>query len=58
MDGRPRRHASRHRPLCVSAILELDTKGKEERVLRALPEGEWVCFDERGILEASEGVPR
>lgn len=40
------------------AVLELDMWGQEKRVLRALPEGEWIAFSERGILEASEGVPR
>src|SRR5262249_55601418 len=37
------------------AILELDMWGKEKRVLRALPEGEWIAFDEKSILDASEG---
>jgi hypothetical protein len=45
-------------PARGAAILELDMHGKEKRVLRALPEGEWVAFGERGIIEASEGVPK
>ncbi|MCA9493025.1 MAG: WD40 repeat domain-containing protein [Myxococcales bacterium] len=45
-------------PARGAAILELDMWGKEKRVLRALPEGEWIAFTERGVLDASEGVQR
>lgn len=45
-------------PARGAAVFELDLWGKEKRVLRALPEGEWMAFGEKGILEASEGVPR
>ena len=43
-------------PARGSAILELDVHGREKRVLRALPEGEWVAFGPEGVLEASEGL--
>lgn len=45
-------------PARGAAVMELDLKGKEKRVLRALPEGEWIVFNEKGILDASEGVAR
>ncbi len=45
-------------PARGAAILELDMYGKEVKVLRALPEGEWVSFSPTGVLEASEGVTR
>ncbi|MEZ4236100.1 MAG: WD40 repeat domain-containing protein [Myxococcota bacterium] len=45
-------------PARGAAVMELDMWGKEKRVLRALPEGEWLAFDERGVLDASEGVQR
>jgi WD40 repeat protein len=45
-------------PARGAAILELDMHGKESRVLRALPEGEWIAFGAKGILEASDGVRR
>jgi hypothetical protein len=45
-------------PARGAAILELDMYGKETKVLRSLPEGEWVSFSPTGILEASEGVAR
>jgi len=45
-------------PARGAAILEMDMYGKEAKVLRALPEGEWVSFTPTGILEASEGVVR
>lgn len=38
------------------AILELDMHGNEIRVLRALPEGHWIAFGPKGILDASEGA--
>ena len=43
-------------PTRGAAILELDMHGAEKRVLRALPEGEWVAFGHKGILDCSEGV--
>jgi WD40 repeat protein len=43
-------------PARGSAILELDMYGEEKRVLRALPEGEWVAYGVRGVLDASEGA--
>ncbi|MEQ1506928.1 MAG: WD40 repeat domain-containing protein [Myxococcota bacterium] len=45
-------------PARGAAILELDLRGAEKRVLRALPEGEWIAFNDKEILDASEGVPR
>jgi WD40 repeat protein len=45
-------------PARGAALVEFDMWGKEKRVLRALPEGEWVAFNEKGILDASEAVPR
>ncbi|MCB9791750.1 MAG: hypothetical protein H6741_03395 [Alphaproteobacteria bacterium] len=38
------------------AILERDLHGKERRVLRSLPGGEWISYTERGILGASDGA--
>lgn len=43
-------------PTRGAAILELDLYGREKRVLRALPEGEWIAIGPRGILDASEGA--
>ncbi|MCA9568568.1 MAG: WD40 repeat domain-containing protein [Myxococcales bacterium] len=37
------------------AILDMDMMGREDRVLRALPEGEWVAFNATGVLDRSEG---
>lgn len=45
-------------PARGGAILELDLWGKDKRVLRALPEGEWIAFGPKGIFDASEGVTR
>ncbi len=42
-------------PVRGNALLELDMYGKEQRVLRALPEGEWVCIGPQGILDNSSG---
>jgi len=44
-------------PARGAAILEIDMWGKDHQVLRALPEGEWVAFAPRGILEASPRAP-
>ncbi|MBW2258151.1 MAG: hypothetical protein JRI25_26610, partial [Deltaproteobacteria bacterium] len=38
------------------AILEYDMYGAERRVMRALPEGEWIAFGPNGVLDASPGV--
>jgi WD40 repeat protein len=38
------------------AILDLDMNGREERVLRALPEMEWIAFNAEGVLDRSSGV--
>lgn len=43
-------------PARSAALLERDMEGNERRVLRALPDGQWVCFGKRGILDASEGA--
>lgn len=43
-------------PAAGNAILELDMYGKEQRVLRALPEGQWVAFGPEGLLDASENA--
>lgn len=43
-------------PARGGAILELDMKGREHRVLRALPEGEWIAFNAEGVLDRSENV--
>jgi WD40 repeat protein len=40
-------------PARGNAILEMDMHGRELRVLRSLPEGEWICFDTDGVLDAS-----
>lgn len=39
-----------------SALLEREMDGRERRVLRALPDGEWISYGWRGILDASEGA--
>jgi WD40 repeat protein len=43
-------------PARGGAILEYDMYGAERRVLRALPEGEWITFGPNGVLDASPGV--
>ncbi len=43
-------------PARGAAILEFDMFGKERRVLRGLPEGEWIAYGTKGILDASDGV--
>lgn len=42
-------------PARGAAILEREMDGTERRVLRSLSDGEWVCFGQRGLLDASEG---
>lgn len=41
-------------PARGSGVLERERDGTERRVLRALSDGEWVAFSERGVLDASE----
>ncbi len=41
-------------PARGGAIQELDLYGVERRILRALPEGEWIAFGPEGILDQSE----
>lgn len=43
-------------PARASAILERDMQGREKRVLRSLSDGQWIAFDRRGILDASEAA--
>jgi hypothetical protein len=43
-------------PARGGAIQEFDMYGAERRVLRILPEGEWIAFGPNGILDASEGA--
>ncbi|MEL6346460.1 MAG: hypothetical protein AAFV53_25340 [Myxococcota bacterium] len=43
-------------PARSSAILERTMDGRERRVLRSLPDEEWISFSGRGIIEASEGA--
>ena len=42
-------------PARGGAILEMDMYGAEKNVLRALPEGEWIAFGPKGVIDASEG---
>ncbi len=43
-------------PARGAAILEMNMYGEEQRVYRALPEMEWICFGPDGVLDASEGA--
>lgn len=43
-------------PARSGAILERNMDGSERRVLRSLPGGQWISFNQRGILGASEGA--
>lgn len=38
------------------ALLETDMEGNEAKVLRSLPGGEWIAFNPRGVIQASEGA--
>jgi len=40
-------------PARSSAVLEREMDGTERRVLRSLPDNQWLSFSHRGILEAS-----
>jgi hypothetical protein len=42
-------------PARGNAIQELDLYGQERRVLRALPEGDWIAFGPEGIFDQSGG---
>ena len=39
-----------------NALYERDMYGEPERVLRSLPEGEWIAFTPDQVLDASEGA--
>jgi hypothetical protein len=43
-------------PARASAVLEREMSGEERRVLRALPDGQWVSFGWNGIFDNSEGA--
>ena len=43
-------------PARGGALVELDMEGNEVRVLRSLPDGEWVAVGAAGALDASEGA--
>ena len=43
-------------PSRSGAMLEREMSGTEKRVLRTLPDAEWVAFNQRGILDASQGA--
>lgn len=43
-------------PARSGAVLEREMNGAERRVLRALPDDQWICFGKRGILDASDGA--
>jgi WD40 repeat protein len=43
-------------PTRSSAILERNMNGTEKRVLRSLPDGEWIVFGSNGILDASRNA--
>ncbi len=45
-------------PARSGALLEREMNGTERRVLRALPDGQWICFSKRGILDNSDGMAR
>ena len=41
-------------PAPGSALLERELDGRERRVLRALQDDQWICFDPKSILDHSE----
>lgn len=43
-------------PARSGAVLERNMDGSERRVLRSLPGGQWISFNQRGLLGASEGA--
>ncbi len=43
-------------PARSAALLEFELNGAERRVLRSLPNDEWISFGHRGILDNSQGA--
>lgn len=43
-------------PARGGALLELDMYGQEVKISRALPEGEWIVFGPRGVLNSSDNA--
>lgn len=43
-------------PARAGALLEREKDGRERRVMRALPDDQWICYGPKGILDASEGA--
>ncbi|TVQ91004.1 MAG: hypothetical protein EA397_10945 [Deltaproteobacteria bacterium] len=43
-------------PARGGALLELDMYGQESKVSRSLPEGEWIVFGPRGVLNSSDNA--
>lgn len=43
-------------PARSGALLEREMSGNDRRVLRSLPNAEWVVYNQRGFLEASQGA--
>lgn len=43
-------------PARAGALLELDSKGRELRVIRDLPDDQWISFSSTGVLAASDGA--
>lgn len=36
------------------AIVDVDRSGEDQRVLRALPDGQWIAFGNKGVLDTSD----
>ncbi len=43
-------------PARGGALLEMDMHGNELKVYRSLPEGEWITFNAKGVLQASDNA--
>ncbi|MEC8423430.1 MAG: hypothetical protein VX000_06610, partial [Myxococcota bacterium] len=43
-------------PARSAAVLEREMSGEERRVLRALPDGQWVSFGQNGLFDTSDGA--
>lgn len=43
-------------PVRAAALLEREMNGQERQVYRALPDGQWLSFGNRGIVRASPGA--
>lgn len=43
-------------PARAGGLLEREKDGRERRVMRALPDDQWICYGPKGILDASEGA--